>query len=147
MEFFTTQIIPYINTALLIVGGFFFNRIIKDKNSLIQTLTEQFQSAKQMLELFDVTKFREFQKLSNDALNMKHQKHLEELDVATKSGIEKGAENLAKDFNELLDFQLHALSDMNEAKRNQWLNLLPRNKELIENLLKSIKSGQLKSDN
>ena len=100
-----------------------------------------------MLELYDVDKFRKFQQLSEDTLKMEHQKHLKDLDMATKSGIEKGAENLAKDYNELLDFQLHVLNQMDEAKRNQWLNLLPRNKELIEGLIKSIKSGQLRSDN
>lgn len=50
MSDFTTTWMPYINTVLLVVGGFFLRRIIKDKNSQIETLTKNSESTKNLLE-------------------------------------------------------------------------------------------------
>lgn len=128
--------------------------VIRHKNSLISTLKEQINLSKSVLDLYDIQKFKDYQSLSDDVANLKHQKELNDAikeaynkseELANKS-IEQSAKDLGEKYNELLDFQLHFLLDLEKSKREEWLKLLPKNKEFIEQIVVQIKEGKIKSE-
>ena len=143
----------WLNLAVQFLVGVVLLLTIKHKNSLIETLKEQSNSAKAVLELYDFQKLKEYQTLTNEVLELKHQKQLDkaikdtyvQFEKATNDGIQKGATDFAEKYNEFLDFQLHFLLDMDIDKKNEWLKLLPKNREFIEMAIKQIDLGNVKS--
>lgn len=142
----------WLNIGVQLFVGVGLILIIKHKNSLINTLKGQSDSAKAVLDLYDIQKLKDYQSLSNEVLELKHQKELDkaikdayvQFEQTTKDGIQKGAKDFAEKYNEFLDFQLHFLLDMEENKRNEWLKLLPKNRAFIEMAIKQIESGNIK---
>jgi hypothetical protein len=142
----------WLNIGVQLFVGVSLILIIKHKNSLINTLKGQSDSAKAVLDLYDIQKLKDYQALSNEVLELKHQKELDKVikdayvqfEQTTKDGIQKGAKDFAEKYNEFLDFQLHFLLDMDESKRNEWLKHLPKNRAFIEMAIKQIKSGNIK---
>ncbi len=67
----------WVNIIVQIIFGGVLVAIIKHKNSLIETLKEQSNSAKVILDLYDIQKLKDYQTLTNEVLELKHQKELE----------------------------------------------------------------------
>lgn len=92
--------------------------------------------------------------MSDDVAKLKHQKELNDAvkkaydksEEWAKIGIAQGAKDFGEKYNELLDFQLHFLLDMEKAKRENWLKLLPKNKEFIEKIIDQIREGKITSE-
>jgi hypothetical protein len=159
MSDFTTTCMPYINTILLVVGGLFLRRIIKDKNSQIETLTKNSESTKNLLEstkvlveMYDLKKFKEHLDFTVSSLDEKHKIELEKtfthLEKVTKEQITKLVDSTSPwliRYNELLNYQFYFLLRLSDEDLQKVLKLLPQNKEFIETQLKDIKSGKLKS--
>ena len=105
--------------------------------------------------MYDVQKFKDYQALSDDVSKLKHQKELNDAvkkaydksEGWAKEGIAKGAKEYGEKYNELLDFQLHFLLGLEKSKREEWLNLLPKNKQFILDIMKQIESGKIKPTN
>jgi len=142
----------WVNIIVQIIFGGVLVAIIKHKNSLIETLKEQSNSAKVILDLYDIQKLKDYQTLTNEVLELKHQKELDkaikeayvQFEQTAKDGFQKGAKDFAEKYNEFLDFQLHFLLDMDKNKRNEWLKLLPKNKAFIEMAIKQVELGNVK---
>jgi hypothetical protein len=142
----------WLNLGVQVFVGVVLVLTIKHKNSLIETLKEQSNSAKAVLDLYDIQKLKDYQTLSNEVLELKHQKELDkaikdayvQFEQTAKDGIQKGAKDFAEKYNEFLDFQLHFLLDMDENKRDEWLKLLPKNRAFIEMAIKQIELGNVK---
>ena len=49
-------------------------------------------------------------------------------------------------YNELVDLELHFLLNSSDERVTQMLNLLPKNKEFLSQLIADIKSGKLRSN-
>ena len=76
---FTQDILPYINSTILILGGWFLKRIIEDKNSQIETLKTNIEANKELLnstkilvEMYDIQKFKEHLDFTVKNLDEKH---------------------------------------------------------------------------
>tara|TARA_R110000868_G_scaffold33215_1_gene120810 strand:- start:1821 stop:2273 length:453 start_codon:yes stop_codon:yes gene_type:complete len=143
----------WLNLFVQVCVGAVLVLVIKHKNSLINTLKEQSNSAKAILELYDIQKLKDYQTLTNEVLELKHQKELDkaikdayvQFEQSAKDGFQKGAKDFAEKYNEFLDFQLHFLLDMDKNKRNEWLKSLPKNKEFIEMAINQIELGNVKA--
>lgn len=140
------------NIIVQIIFGGVLVAVIKHKNSLIATLKEQSDSAKAVLDLYDIQKLKDYQTLTNEVLELKHQKDLDnaikdayvKFEKSAKDGIEKSTKDFAEKYNEFLDFQLHFLLDMDENKRNEWLKHLPKNRAFIEMAIEQVELGNVK---
>lgn len=142
----------WVNIVIQIIFGGVLVAVIKHKNSLIDTLQKQAESAKSVLDLYDIQKLKDYQTLTNEVNELKHQKELDKAikeayvkyDEVAKNSIQKGAKNFAENYNEFLDFHLHFLLDLDNSKRNEWLKLLPKNREFIEMAIKQVELGNVK---
>ncbi len=143
----------WINFGIQFLIGVGLVLIIRHKNSLISTLKEQNSSTKSFLELYDIQKLKDYQNLSNEVLELKHKKVLDQaikdtyvkFEQSSKEGIELAAKDFAEKYNEFLDFQLHFLLKMDDSQRNEWLKRLPKNREFIEMAIKQIELGNIKA--
>jgi len=142
----------WVNIVIQIIFCGVLVAVIKHKNSLIDTLQKQAESAKSVLDLYDIQKLKDYQTLTNEVNELKHQKELDKAikeayvkyDEVAKDSIQKGAKNFAENYNEFLDFHLHFLLDLDNNKRNEWLKLLPKNREFIEMAIKQVELGNVK---
>lgn len=159
MSDFAINWMPYINAILLVVGGFFLRRIIKDKNSQIETLTknsnsttELLNSTKVLIEMYDLKKFKEHLDFTVSSLDEKHKIELEKtfthFEKVTKEQILKLVDSTSPwliRYNELLNYQFYFLLKMSDEDLEKVFELLPQNREFIKTQLQDIKSGKLKS--
>jgi hypothetical protein len=83
---FTNLAMPYINSTLIFVGGWFLKRIIEDKNSQIETLKTNSESTKELLnstkvlvDMYDIQKFKEHLDFTVKTLDEKHKVELEKV--------------------------------------------------------------------
>tara|TARA_R110000751_G_scaffold9617_1_gene35781 strand:- start:442 stop:882 length:441 start_codon:yes stop_codon:yes gene_type:complete len=144
MEYFTTNVMPYINFGLTVLVGFVLGFIIRHKNSLISTLTAQFKTSKDLLDMYDIGKIKEMTELRVQNEAEKYRQKELKLDGQIKSTIENISRPWLEKYNELIDFELYYLLNYSTEKREQVLKLLPKNRDFIEGLIRDIKSGELK---
>ena len=142
----------WVNIFIQIIFGGVLVAVIKHKNSLIDTLQKQAESAKSVLDLYDIQKLKDYQTLTNEVNELKHQKELDKAikeayvkyDEVAKDSFQKGAKDFAEKYNEFLDFQLHFLLEMDENKKKAWLKLLPKNRAFIEMAIEQVRLGNVK---
>ena len=156
---FTQDILPYINSTILILGGWFLKRIIEDKNSQIETLKTNIEANKELLnstkilvEMYDIQKFKEHLDFTVKNLDEKHKTELEKVfthfEKVTKEQILKLVDStypwLIK-YQELLNYQFHFLLQMSDEELEKVYKHLPENKEFIQYQIKAIKeTGNVK---
>ena len=156
---FTQDILPYINSTILILGGWFLKRIIEDKNSQIETLKTNIEANKELLnstkilvEMYDIQKFKEHLDFTVKNLDEKHKVELEKVfthfEKVTKEQILKLVDSTSPwllKYQELLNYQFHFLLQMSDEDLEKVYKLLPENKEFIKYQIKAIKeTGNVK---
>ena len=156
---FTQDILPYINSAILILGGWFLKRIIEDKNSQIETLKTNIEANKELLnstkilvEMYDIQKFKEHLDFTVKNLDEKHKTELEKVfthfEKVTKEQILKLVDSTSPwliKYQELLNYQFHFLLQMSDEELEKVYKHLPENKEFIQYQIKAIKeTGNVK---
>jgi hypothetical protein len=152
----TQEILPYINSAILVFGGWFLKRIINDKNSQIETLTknsnsttELLNSTKVLIEMYDIQKFKEHLDFTINTLEERHKVEIEKVFKLSEQNVKDKILELASPwlikYQELLNYQFHFLLQMSEEDLEKVLKSLPENKEFIQYQIKAIKeTGNLK---
>lgn len=139
------------NIVTQLIIGVVLVLIILHKNSLIKTLTSQFDSAKDMLQLYDVEQFRKYSDMKEETSRLEYEKEISKIKNYQKEDvrkiIEKHSANWIHKYDELVNFELHYLLRLSEEKRMDYLNLLPKNREFMETIISKIKSGDIKPDN
>ena len=156
---FTQDILPYINSTILILGGWFLKRIIEDKNSQIETLKTNIEANKELLnstkilvEMYDIQKFKEHLDFTVKNLDEKHKTELEKVfthfEKVTKEQILKLVDSTSPwliKYQELLNYQFHFLLQMSDEELEKVYKHLPENKEFIQYQIKAIKeTGNIK---
>ena len=156
---FTQDILPYINSTILILGGWFLKRIIEDKNSQIETLKTNIEANKELLnstkilvEMYDIQKFKEHLDFTVKNLDEKHKTELEKVfthfEKVTKEQILKLVDSTSPwliKYQELLNYQFHFLLQMSDEELEKVYKHLPENKEFIQYQIKVIKeTGNVK---
>lgn len=156
---FTQDILPYINSTILILGGWFLKRIIEDKNSQIETLKTNIEANKELLnstkilvEMYDIQKFKEHLDFTVKNLDEKHKTELEKVfthfEKVTKEQILKLVDSTSPwliKYQELLNYQFHFLLQMSDEELEKVYKHLPENKEFIQYQIKAIKeTGNVK---
>ena len=156
---FTQDILPYINSTILILGGWFLKRIIEDKNSQIETLKTNIEANKELLnstkilvEMYDIQKFKEHLDFTVKNLDEKHKTELEKVfthfEKVTKEQILKLVDSTSPwliKYQELLNYQFHFLLQMSDEELEKVYKYLPENKEFIQYQIKAIKeTGNVK---
>ena len=156
MQDFTTIWMPYINTILIFVGGWFLKRIIEDKNSQIETLTknsnsttELLNSTKVLVEMYDIQKFKDHLDFTISDLEKRHRLEIEKVFKNTEESVKNKILEIATPwfvkYNELLNYQFIFLLEMSDEDLEKVYKLFPENKEFIQFQLKSIKeTGNIK---
>ena len=156
---FTQDILPYINSTILILGGWFLKRIIEDKNSQIETLKTNIEANKELLnstkilvEMYDIQKFKEHLDFTVKNLDEKHKTELEKVfthfEKVTKEQILKLVDSTSPwliKYQELLNYQFYFLLQMSDEELEKVYKHLPENKEFIQYQIKAIKeTGNVK---
>ena len=157
---FTQDILPYINSTILILGGWFLKRIIEDKNSQIETLKTNIEANKELLnstkilvEMYDIQKFKEHLDFTVKNLDEKHKTELEKVfthfEKVTKEQILKLVDSTSPwliKYQELLNYQFYFLLQMSDEELEKVYKHLPENKEFIQYQIKAIKeTGNVKN--
>ena len=145
-ESFAVQYMPYINLVVLIIVGIVLVRIIKIKNALITTLTNQFKSAKDLLEMYDINQLKQYTEIKVENVKEEYKQKQLKLDSNTEKIIQDVSLPWIEKYNELVDLELHFLLNSSNERVEQMLNLLPKNKEFLSQLIKDIKLGNLRSN-
>lgn len=153
---FTTTWMPYVNTFMLLLGGWFLKEKISHKNSQIETLSKNSESTKELLnstkvlvEMYDIQKFKDHLDFTISDLEKRHRVEIEKVFRNTEEGVKVKILELATPwfvkYNELLNYQFHFLLEMSDEDLEKVYKLLPENKEFIKLQLKSIKeTGNIK---
>lgn len=163
MSDFATAYMPYINFLVLVVGGFFLKRIINDKNSQIETLTnnsnsnkellnsttELLNSTKVLIDMYDIKKFKEHLDFTINNLEEYHKAEIQKVFKTSEENVKDKILELASPwlvkYQELLNYQFHYFLKMSDEDLEKVYKLLPENKEFIEYQIKAIKeTGSLK---
>jgi hypothetical protein len=134
----------YIDLSVQIIVGVILVFIICHKNSLISTLTAQFKTSKELLEMYDINKIKEFTELRVQNEAEKYRQKELQLDGKVQDTITKVSKPWLEKYNELIDIELHFLLNSSEERREQMLKLMPKNREFFEDIIRDIKSGNLK---
>lgn len=134
----------YINLGVQIFVGIILIFIIRHKNSLISTLTAQFKTSKDLLDMYDIGKIKEMTELRVQNEAEKYRQKELHLDSKVKDTITEISRPWMEKYNELIDFELYYLLNTSEDRREQILKLMPKNREFIKGLITDIKSGKLK---
>ena len=160
---FTQDVLPYINSAILVIGGWFLKSIITHKNSQIKTLTDNSNSNKELLnsttdllnstktlvEMYDIKKFKEHLDFTINNLEERHKVEIERVFKLSEQNVKDKIKELASPwlvkYQELLNYQFHIFLRMSEEDLENVYNLLPENKEFIQYQIQAIKeTGNLK---
>lgn len=154
---FTQEILPYINSAILVFGGWFLKSIITHKNSQIKTLTENSNSNKELLnsttellnstktlvEMYDIKKFKEHLDFTINNLEERHKVEIEKVFKISEQNVKDKILELASPwlvkYQELLNYQFHFLLQMSDEDLEKIYKLLPENKEFIQYQIKAVK--------
>jgi hypothetical protein len=163
MSDFATAYMPYINFIVLVVGGLFLKRIIKDKNSQIETLTKNSDSNKELLnstsdllnstkvlvEMYDIQKFKEHLDFTINNLEERHKVEIEKAFKLSEQGVKDKILELASPwlvkYQELLKYQFNLLLQMSDEDLEKVYLILPENKEFMQYQLKAVKeTGNLR---
>lgn len=141
----------WVNIAVQVLVGVVLILVIINKNSLIKTLTSQFDAAKGMLQLYDVEQFRKYVDLKEETSQLEHQKEISKLKNYREEDVRKILETHTASwihkYDELVNFELHYLLKLSDDKRDEYLKLLPKNREFLEKIIAEIKSGKMRPDN
>lgn len=143
---FAIQYMPYINLIVLIIVGIVLVYVIRAKNALISTLTEQFKSAKDLLEMYDINQLKQYTEIKVENVKEEYKQKQLKLDANTEKIIQDVSLPWIEKYNELVDLELHFLLNSSDERVKQMLNLLPKNKEFLSQLIVDIKSGKLRSN-
>lgn len=143
---FAVQYMPYINLVVLIIVGIVLVRIINIKNTLISTLTNQFKSAKDLLEMYDINQLKHYTEIKVENVKEEYKQKQLKSDSNTEKIIQDVSLPWIEKYNELVDLELHFLLNSSDERVTQMLNLLPKNKEFLSQLIADIKSGKLRSN-
>ena len=160
---FTQDVLPYINSAILVIGGWFLKSIITHKNSQIKTLTDNSNSNKELLnsttdllnstktlvEMYDIKKFKEHLDFTINNLEERHKVEIERVFKLSEQNVKDKIKELASPwlvkYQELLNYQFHLFLRMSAEDLENVYNLLPENKEFIQYQIQAIKeTGNLK---
>ncbi len=143
-ESFAVQYMPYINFVVTLIVGFILGLIIRHKNSLISTLTSQFKSAKDLLEMYDINQLKQYTDIKVENVKEEYRQKQLKSDSNTEQIIKDTSMPWLEKYNEIVDLELHFLLNSSDERVEQMLNLLPKNKEFLSQLIKDIKSGNLR---
>jgi len=143
-----SELFFWINIGIQLLVGVVLVLAIRHKNSQIETLKANFSTLESMMKLYNVEDFKKNVELKLENQQLQHQK---EIDKAFKKSEEAIRESILKistpwlsKYDELLNYELHFISQMKEEELQKTLKLLPKNKEFILTMLSNIKSGKIK---
>lgn len=137
-----------VNIGVQILVGVVLVLAIRHKNSQIETLKTNFSTLESMMKLYNVDDFKKNVELKLENQNLQHKKEIEKAfkqsEETVKSTILELSTPWIEKYNELLNFELHYLAEMEEEKLKKVFKLIPKNEPFIREQLQNIKNGSLK---
>lgn len=141
----------YINLGVQIIIGIVLVLIINHKNSQIETLKSNFSSIQEMIKLYNVDDFKKNVDLKLENQQLEHKRELEKVFENSKELVDKNIKDLATPwlikYNELLNYEIHYLLQMEEEDLQKVFKLIPKNEPFIRQALNEIRGGYLNPEN
>ncbi|WP_405295437.1 hypothetical protein [Algibacter sp. Ld11] len=146
-----SEILFWINLGVQVLVGVVLVFVIRHKNSQIETLKTNFSTLESMMKLYNVDDFKKNVELKLENQQLQHQREIEKAFKHSEETIKQSILRISSPwlikYDELLNYQVHFLSRMEENELKKALKLLPTNEKFILKLLKDIENGNLKPKN